>query len=299
MKKTKQEGLAQLALILVAIVWGSGFIATQYAIDANMGASLIMFGRFLVATILLFALFYKQIIKSNREEITKGCLAGVFLFLAFYAQTVGQSMTTVSNSAFLTATNVVIVPFLVWIITKKRPKLKVFLLTVTTLFGIAFLTVSFENGISFGVGDTIMLASAFFFALHIAYLGIACKDVDSRKITFWQIATAGLISLVVLLCFDINKIELVQIQNGILPVIFLGVFSTCLCFFVQTKAQTYIAPSKVGVILATEGLFGSIFSVILGFEHLTVNLIIGGVVIFLSIVLMDIKFAKTDKQNSH
>lgn len=280
---------ARMGLLIVAIVWGSGFIVTQYAIESEVGATAITFGRFFIASLILLAVFFKDIITSKKGEILKGCLVGVFLFMGFFMQTIGQAQTKVSNSAFLTATNVVIVPFLVWAIIKKRPTGRVFLLTFTTLIGIALLTISWKDGISFGVGDVTVLISACFFALHIAYIGTKCGGISSKKIAFWQMATACVIAFVMFLFTDMKTIEVAQIKDGILPIIYLGIFPTCFCFFMQTKAQTHVAPSQAGVLLSTEGLFGSIFSVILGFEVLTVNLIVGGIIIFLSVVLIDAK----------
>lgn len=63
----------------------------------------------------------------KKEHLKGGIVIGLFLFLAFYVQTVGLQYTTPSNNAFITASNVVMVPFLWWIISKKRPSLKIFI----------------------------------------------------------------------------------------------------------------------------------------------------------------------------
>ena len=42
------------------------------------------------------------------------------------------------------------------------------------------------------------------------------------------------------------------------------------------------------MILGCEGLLGSIFSVLLGYEPLTVNLVVGGAIIFLSLLVMEV-----------
>lgn len=69
---------------------------------------------------------------------------------------------------------------------------------------------------------------------------------------------------------------------------YLGLFSTCLCYFLQTLAQKHTTPAKAGVLLSTEGLFGSVFSVALGMEALTVNLVAGGLIILASVTLMEL-----------
>lgn len=47
--------------------------------------------------------------------------------------------------------------------------------------------------------------------------------------------------------------------------------------------------AKAAIILATESLFGTIFSVVLGYDKLTVNMVIGGVIILTSIIMTEVK----------
>ena len=50
----------------------------------------------------------------------KGTILGIFLYLAFVLQTVGLQYTTPSKNAFLTAVNVVIVPFIGFFIVQAK-----------------------------------------------------------------------------------------------------------------------------------------------------------------------------------
>ena len=72
-----------LALVLVTVIWGSGFIATEYAIASRMDASLIMALRFLLGAACVGAFCYRQIAKCDKACILHGCIAGVILFGAF------------------------------------------------------------------------------------------------------------------------------------------------------------------------------------------------------------------------
>lgn len=292
MKVNKLERIASLFLVVVAAIWGTGFIATEYAIRADMATSLIMSIRFLVAAAVTALFSIKAIQTVDKQSLFHGIIAGVILFLAFYSQTFGQAFTNVSNSAFLTATNVVMVPFIVWAFTKERPSLKSILLSFLTLFGIGVLTFKMQRGEGIGKGDLITLFCALMFALHITYLGIYTKGIPVRVLTFLQLAVSGVLSLAVLLLFDMDRISVTALQDGIVPSLYLAIFSTCLCYFLQTKAQQYISPGRVGIILCSEGLFGSLFSVAIGLEPITVNLVIGGIIILSSILMMEIHHDK-------
>lgn len=285
--KTKSR-LADAACLLVAVIWGSGFIASQLAIDAGLGSSVIMALRFGIAAVLLLLICVKKLKTIKKKDVLHGAIAGVFLFCAFYLQIYGQARTTVSNSAFLTATNVVMVPFIVWLATRKPPAAKTFVLAGTTLVGIALLTLNFGAGIRFSIGDGITLLCALFFALHIFYLGKAVAGRDALVITFIQISTAAVLSIIVLFVFDRGALAQGDWGKGIPAALYLGLFSTLLCYLLQTWAQKYASPTKTGILLSTEGLFGTLFSVLMGFEKATVPMVVGGLVIFASVVLMEL-----------
>lgn len=297
MIKNKSSRSAEFLLLVVAIVWGSGFIATEFAIKANMGTSLIMTIRFLVAALAIAIFSLKDLKGLDKKTLLHGSVAGIFLFLAFYSQTLGQRYTKVSNSAFLTATNVVMIPFIVWIISRKKPSTKTFVLAATTLLGIGILTLNFEQGFSFNIGDSLTLLCALFFALHISYLGLFSIGLNAKLLTLVQLSVSGIISLVILLVFDFSAITAESLQNGMLPALYLALFSTCLCYFLQTKAQQDIAPGKVGIILCTEGLFGSLFSIALGLEPLKATIIVGGIIILTSVVLMETNISFKKKKS--
>ncbi|MEG1027323.1 MAG: EamA family transporter, partial [Oscillospiraceae bacterium] len=96
-------------------------------------------------------------------------------------------------------------------------------------------------------------------------------------------AVSGILLLVKQVPLDVSTLK-----AGAMPVLYIAVFSTCICYFLQTKAQQHVTPSKASVILCTEGLFGTIFSIILGMVTLTSNIVIGGIIIFVSVVLTEV-----------
>ncbi len=294
----RSEKTADIALVVTAVIWGSGFIATEYAIQTGAGTSLIIAMRFLIAGFILGILYSRTLRNMTKETLKVGVIAGGILFLGFYLQTLGQSLTTVSNSSFLTSTNVVIVPFIVWFFTKESPKMKYYVLGLTSLAGIGILTINFQEGLSFQVGDLIVLASAICFALHIAYLGVYGKGQDNKHLTFLQMAVAGLCALVFLLVFDSGSIHADVIVKALPSTTYLAIFSSCICYYIQTTAQQYTKPSKAGIILCMEGFFGSVFAVLLGIDELTAALIIGGTIILTSVIMseIDMKKWKTKKE---
>lgn len=291
----KNSKVADLALLITAVIWGTGFIGTEYAIATGAKTSLIITMRFLMAGIILGVMYFKSLKNIDKETLKVGSIAGIMLFAGFYLQTLGQSRTTVSNSSFITATNVVMVPFIVWFFTKVKPRTKYFVLGGTALLGSTILTMNFSEGFSFQVGDVIVFSSAICFALHIAYLGIWGQGKDSKHLTFLQMIVNGLFALVFMVIFDREAIDPVIIKAALPSTAYLAVFSSCVCYYLQTTAQQYTSPSKTGIILCLEGFFGSVFAVLLGIDQLTATLIIGGAIILSSAILSEVELPSRKK----
>jgi drug/metabolite transporter (DMT)-like permease len=284
---TKQHRLSLLSLLFVTMIWGGGFIATEYALRIALDTAWILALRFLLAAAVLGLIFRRKVRASTRSDVVHGVIAGATLFGGFYAQTAGQALTTVSSAAFITSTSVVMIPFLMWAMAKRRPAAREVLLCLTSMGGVLLLTVDFSKGLSFSAGDLLVLLCAVLFALHTAYVGHYCVKDDATAVTFWQLITAGAAALIAL-ALRRPAISASQIIAGAWPVLYLGLFSTCLCYLLQTRAQQHVPASQAGVVMSMEGVFGTLYSLALGFEALRLNIVLGGAMITLSVILSEL-----------
>ena len=114
---------ANLMLVFVTIIWGGGFLATNGALAA-ISPFYVMMIRFVGAAIFPVCFCWKKLRQLSKDEIRHGIITGVFLFLAFAFQTFGLKYSSPSKNAFLTATNVVFVPYLLWLLFHRRPHKK-------------------------------------------------------------------------------------------------------------------------------------------------------------------------------
>ena len=291
----KNKGLwADLGLVLVALIWGWGYTATEYAIASGLSMAMILLLRFAIAAAVMGGVSWQQVRTLTRKEWMYGGISGIFLFLAFMTQLEGQSRTTPSNCAFITITNVLMVPFIVWAVSRKRPGIKNLLLPVLTVAGCIILGYTNE-GIVFTAGDLLVLAGAFLFACHIASLEFTSKKVNAQKLTFIQMAVASVMAVGYVLLTGSAAVTMDMLRTGILPVLYLGVFSTCGCFFLQTWAQKHTSATKAAIFLSLEGVFGALFSVLLGLDALRWTLVVGGLLIFASVVLTEVRFGSKMK----
>ena len=267
-----------LMLILVAIIWGGGFIATNIALSYGLPVDMMMALRFSIGSATLGLVFHRQLRGTNARTARRGIVAGILIWLAFYVQILGQSMTTVSHTSFLT--------FLLWVLDKRRPPLRTFLLSLLVLAGISFL--SFQRGekLSFNLGDALCLLCALLFAMQITYVGRMCQRDDPTQIAFWQLITAAALSILMVLISGRTGTP-DQIKNSFPPILYLGLLSTCLCYYLQTHAQRHVPPAQAGISLSMEGVFGALFSILLGMEPLKYNVVLGGVAIMTAVILTE------------
>lgn len=279
--------IGDLALLSVAIIWGGGFIGVQKALDNGFGSFTIIFLRFLIAFLLISIVFYKDFLKMDKKHLKIGSILGAFLFLGFVLQTIGLKYTTPSKNAFITSLNVILVPFLYWVVNKERPKFKVFIASIMVLAGVYLLSSGSINGLS--IGDFFTFLCAIFFAVHIVLLGYFGSDKNPVKLTIVQMGVSAILSGIFI---GFEKFPEINNVSLFYPLIYLGIFSTMLAFFIQTVAQKYTSSTSAAIILSTEAIFGTIFSVLIFKEIISYKMIFGFLLFLCSIILVEVNFFK-------
>lgn len=284
--------IGEILLVLTAIIWGSGFVASAVALE-HYTPYQILAGRFLVGAVILSLIFFKKLNKLKKSTLIKGALLGIFLYIAFALQTVGLQFTTPSKNAFLTAVNVVIVPFIGFLLYKRKIDMYELSGALLAIVGIAILSLKLSSDVN--VGDLLTLGCAVGFAFHIFYTAKFVKTEDPVVLTIVQMVTAAVIGSIVVIFRGETSFSMGS--EGMMNLLYLGIFSTTIAFLMQTVAQKYITETKAAIILATESFWGMLFSVIILSEIMTSRMIIGALIILLAILISETKmeFMKKDK----
>lgn len=287
MENKKAKRISNFSLLICAMIWGIGFVATDAALKAGIGPYYVMTFRFLIAFVLLAIIFINKLKKIRKRDLFAGLIIGIALFTAFAFQTVGLQYTTPGKQAFLTGSYVVVVPFLYWIINKKAPDKFQIIGTILCVIGTAFLTLD-GNGLSLTKGDNLTLISALFFALHIIFVEHYTKECDPIILTILQMAVAGILSygfaLVTKEPFPINISS-----AGYASVFYLGAISTMVAYMIQNVSIKYTSSTEAAIILSLETVFGSLFSVWLLNENFTAKMVLGCVIIFIALITAQTK----------
>lgn len=283
----------QLLLLLATLAWGTSFFILKETIE-TVNELFVLALRFLFAGIALGLIFLKNIKKASKKTLLHGLTLGVILVTAYVVQTYGLSYTTPSRNAFLTASYCVIVPFLAWLLTKIAPKAYNVIAAVLCIVGIGFVAFSGEQGEGSNLllGDGLTLVCAIFYALQIIFISkyLDAGD-DSSVLLVVQVLTVGVVCAVLSLIFELpNGTAGYQLDlEKILKIGYLAVVCTLLAQMGQIYGQKFTTANQASLILSLEAVFGTLFSVILGSEELTVGLIIGFAIIFIAMIINELR----------
>lgn len=280
-----KKWLAIGALILVTVIWGGGFVASDMALE-SMKPFQIMMVRFLLASVLMGVISRGQRkgeekLQDRQGAIKAGVLMGVTLFMGFAFQIVGLQYTTPSKNAFLTALNVVIVPFIAFVILKKKIGAKGIIGAVMSVLGVGLLSLNGNFTVSLGDGLTLLCAVGF--AFQIFFTSEFVKKYPASVLNTVQMFTAFVLSAISLMIFGENDFQVTT--QGWLSALYLGVVSTTICYLLQTACQKYIDETKAAIILSMESVFGTIFSILILHEVVTVRMVIGCAVILAAVII--------------
>lgn len=279
----KIENKATLSLFMTALIWGLAFISVQDALNYGWSAFPLLMARGFIGGCFMCLLSYKRKWWKNKTTLRLGVVSGGLFFLGFAFQTLGQTLSSVPNTAFITTLNVIFVPIISWIFLKRKLKKSTFIASIIALIGTAVL--SFNQSLSIHLGDFYLLLCAIFFALQIIYNEKCGKANDVLSITTIQLFTMGLLSLICM--FFSNQTYIPDKAWG--SIFFLAILSSAIACVFQLYGQAHVEPSKASLILSLESIIATLASVVLLGQDLTTSIIIGGSLTFVAILIVEYK----------
>ncbi|MGC9356728.1 MAG: DMT family transporter [Anaerolineae bacterium] len=274
---------ADIALVLVTVIWGSTFVIVKNALN-TVGPLVFVAARFWVAgmALALVLLFRRDAVTPGL--VREGGLTGLFLAAGFVTQTMGLRTTEAGKAAFITGLSVVLVPLLATSLLRQPPTRSAVLGVVLATLGLSLLTL--DRRLAFASGDLWVLGCALAFALHIVSTAHFGSRHEVLPFTITQIFTVALLTLLASLIFER---ELLLPPRAALPaIVYMGVAATALVFGVQTWAQHHTTPTHTALIFSLEPVFAALFAASFGGEIFTSREMVGAGLILLGMVLAEV-----------
>ncbi len=271
---------ADTLLLIVAIIWGGGFIAGKVALESAT-PQWILFIRFGLAALVMGLLFSSKIKNSATSCMRWGFILGFIQFVALFIQLFALQYTTTAKQSFLAATYVLFTPFIARLLLRKKITRFDYIASVLALAGVALLSLRGSQEIQ--IGDFITLGFSIAFSVEIVLIGKVSQDHEIIPLTFYQVLGTAIFAGVAVLFTGLPDGG-VSMRSA-LGMLYLGVLNTAVAFGLQNFAQRYTSESHAALLLSLESVFGLLFSVLFYHEIITVQMGLGCALIFASLLV--------------
>ena len=298
--KDKTKG--NIALLVTALVWGTGFIAQKLGNEV-MPPMTFNAIRQLMASFVMFPIMLNAVKKNGylsaelntAEELRLKHIkmfkayvfCGAFLLFGTMTQQIGLVTVSAGKSGFISGMYIVFTPIFA-IIVGKKADIKTFLCVAIAMAGFAIL--SLKGGLGGATaGDWWTLVSAMGFAAQIVAVDKFVDKDNDLLISVLQFFFCGTVGLLIAVLAEHPAMS--SIAAGI-PVLLYSTFvPTAIGYTFQIIGQKYTDSTTAALLMSLESVFALIFGAIFFKEVMSLRELLGCAVIMLAIVLdqVDIK----------
>ncbi|HQR30533.1 MAG TPA: DMT family transporter [Anaeromyxobacteraceae bacterium] len=279
--------MADLALLLLTLVWGTTFTLVKRVLDAGTSPGAFLSLRFGLATAVLAAIWLLRRPRRTPGLLRDGGMLGLAMFAGFALQTFGLRFTTPARSGFITGLAVVIVPLIARFLQGRRVGGPAWTGVVLAVVGLGMLTRPFDGDASAAVrlGDLLTLGCAFAYAFQIIWTSEFSPRHSLVSLTLVQIAVTFAGSLALLAFEPVRIVPSAELAG---TVAFTGLVMTVGAFFVMNWAQRHTTAVRAAIIYALEPPAAAVFSHLVTGEVLPAVGLAGGALILLGIVVAEV-----------
>lgn len=249
-----------MALLVVTVVWGTTFPSMKL-LSAQLDALQIIWLRFAIALMVLAPLLRGML----REERTWGGGLGLLLFFAFWLQIEGLARTSSNRNAFVTGLNVLVVPLISMAVLGRRYGWG---LWAACAMACAGMTLMFYENEPWNAGDTLTLASTFFYAVYILALEECARRTAGRPLRATRMAAMqalvmfGASSALLWMRhggFSSSLAQLGQLQATYwAALLYLGVIASVMVVTLQAWGQQRVDAMRSAIIFGLEPVFAAL-----------------------------------------
>ncbi|ATP44133.1 EamA family transporter [Pseudomonas putida] len=275
---------AELMLVFITMLWGGTFLLVHNVMTVS-GPMFFVGLRFAAAALFVGAISARALSGLTFTELKAGVLIGVSIMLGYGLQTMGLQTISSSQSAFITALYVPFVPLLQWLVLGRRPGLMPSLGICLAFLGLMLLAGPEGGSLHFSEGEMVTLVSAIAIAGEIILISRYAGQVDVRRVTVVQLATASLLSFLMIVPTQERLPDFSWLL--VMSALGLGAMSAVIQL-AMNWAQKSVSPTRATLIYAGEPVWAGIVGRIAG-ERLPGVALIGGLLIVIAVVVSELK----------
>ena len=302
-------------LLIASVIWGSSFVFQKMGMDF-IGPMTFTFFRFGIGTLCMIPVIAfadrmksRRICRetgdvangrvgqsagvmpfSNKTLIVGGILVGVSNYIAAGLQQFGIVYTTAGKAGFITAMDMVMVPFIMVLLRRKVHRLTWFGVVIA-IFGLYLLCM--QGGFYMELGDLICLGGALGYAIQILLIDYFVEKVDPLKLAFYEFAVTTVLSLVTAVI--IEDIDLVPVIDCAVPILYTAVLEVCVAFSLQMLGQRYAPPALATITMSMESVFAAVSGVLFLGEIMSGREVWGCVIMFCAFIIAQLPEIQGEK----
>lgn len=297
MASSKQNIYAFIA----ALIWGTAFVAQSIGADSvapftfNTARSFVAAIFLICLNIILTFVNKRKNIKSAPTDIKKlllgGFLCGLFLTIATALQQTSLAETSAGKAGFMTALYIVIVP-IISIFLGKKSSVSIWLSVAIAVFGLYFLCVT--DTFKIVKDDVLLLLCALMFAIQILLIDKFVQFVDAVLLSCVEFITSTILSGIGMLIFE--DINLSAVYGAIMPILYLGIFSSGIAYTLQMMAQRGSNPTVISLLMSLESVFSVVSGAIILGDKMTGREYFGCFLMMIAVVLAQLPISEYIKR---
>ena len=290
--------LGNILLILTALIWGTAFVSQRIGMESieplTFNATRFACGMVAVGTLALARVWARrkkpetrtadEIKLARHSTICCGIGCGLFLGVGGFLQQAGLVYTTAGKAGFITALYMLLVPIANLVLFRKKVSLQIWTAVGIGLVGMYLLCMT--DGFGLAYGDLLVLLCAFMFCGHILCCDRYVQHGDPIMISAIQFAVASLMSGVA--AFLTEQPTWDGIVKAAVPILFCGLISGGVGYTLQIIAQRMTDPTIASLLMSLESVFAVLAGALLLQERMSARELLGCVVMFAAIVLVQI-----------
>lgn len=277
-------------LIFITMIWGGTFLAVHLAMQVS-GPFFFVGLRFAAATLVLTLFSLRSLRGLTWYELKAGVFIGIAIMFGYGLQTVGLQTISSSQSAFITAMYVPMVPLLQWLVLGRFPGVMAWVGVLLAFSGLMLLAAPSSTDMALSIGEILTLIGTLGMAAEIILIGAYAGKVNVKRVTVVQLATASLAAFLMM----VPTGELVPPYSNYLLYSAVGLgLASAIIQVTMNWAQRSVSPTRATVIYAGEPVWAGLVGRIAG-ERLPGVALLGCALIVLGVLVSEMRIRRKAK----
>ena len=296
---------AYMGIIGVIMIWGFIPLAKKALIGGAFSASIYSALTTFASACVLLLFSRKSLGRLDRSYFKVAVPTGIAVGAAVICQALAYNFdASPTNQAFLENLYCIVVPILLFIITRKKPSIITILSCLICLLSSMVLAGVFSSGLAFATADILNALAGLFYGVNIAITGLYAKRFHTPLYIMIQLFIQAIFSGISAIVFNFLEIGGAVVDPFvftpdillILALLGVGILSNAVCWTVRTLSMRHVSPSVVAVISPFSAVVTGIAAVMVGQDQISPSLIIGallGLIASLASSFGDLKESKS------